>query len=147
MFLRILIYIMLAPAVPGLFASPRAHALEYREGDDPVTYCQSAIESGVYPAGESENSVWRCMDGEVWVCVVGANLPCGEKGDHSRTPTQAVSAFCRANPGAQVIPAFITGRATLFEWTCDGDEAAAGRQIFTTDSAGYIAEFWHRQNP
>jgi hypothetical protein len=87
------------------------------------------------------------MGGNVWVCVIGANLPCSEKGDDSTTPSQTVAAFCKANPGAEIIPAYVTGRATLFEWTCDGDLAAAGRQIFTTDSAGYIAEFWHLLNP
>ena len=31
-------------------------------------------------------TVWRCMDGQVWACFVGANLPCSEKADTSTMP-------------------------------------------------------------
>jgi hypothetical protein len=65
-----------------------------------------------------KNSFWRCMDGKVYACTVGANLPCQEKADTSRTPTSAMAEFCRDNSEADNIPAFVTGRATVYTWRC-----------------------------
>src|SRR5262245_7102022 len=56
---------------------------------------------------------WRCMDGKVYACTVGANLPCGEKADTSRAPRLSIAEFCRQNPSADIIPMVVTGRATV----------------------------------
>ena len=61
---------------------------------------------------------WRCVDGKVYACNVGANLPCDEKADTSRTPSAPIAEFCRQNPGAPVVPMVVTGRATVYEWRC-----------------------------
>ena len=91
---------------------------------------------------------WRCMDSAVYVCPIGANLPCGEPANLSQTPSAAMQEFCAANPAAEGIPAYITGRATIFQWSCAGGVAVAGKQQFTADAQGYLAEFWHRlENP
>jgi len=91
---------------------------------------------------------WRCMDSAVYVCPIGANLPCGEPANLSQTPSAAMQEFCAANPAAEGIPAYITGRATIFQWSCAGGVAVAGKQQFTADAQGYVAEFWHRlENP
>src|SRR5687767_895884 len=37
------------------------------------------------------NTVWRCMDGMVYACTVGANLPRQEQADTSRKPTQEIT--------------------------------------------------------
>jgi hypothetical protein len=50
-----------------------------------------------------EHSFWRCMDGQVYACTVGANIPCQEKADTSGTPTAAMADFCRSRPGQDVI--------------------------------------------
>jgi hypothetical protein len=60
------------------------------------------------------NSFWRCMDGKVYGCFVGANLPCQSKADSNRTPTTSETVFCRANPTADAIPAAVTGRETVY---------------------------------
>jgi hypothetical protein len=88
-------------------------------------------------------TVWRCMEGKVWGCFVGANLPCSEKADTSTTPSADMQSFCEANPGAEAIPAAVTGRATVYAWSCDGSTAKAGRQILTPDAQGYLSEFWY----
>ena len=41
------------------------------------------------------NSIWRCMNGKVYACTVGANLPCSEKADARREPAPALADFCR----------------------------------------------------
>ena len=115
-------------------------------GAFPDSLATAMVEQGLIsddePAQARQASQWRCMGGNVWVCPVGANLPCGEKADLSREPTAAMTDFCKQNPGAGM-PAYVTGRATIFSWTCDGATPAIENQAFTADAAGYLSEFWH----
>jgi hypothetical protein len=92
-------------------------------------------------------TVWRCMDGQVWACFIGANLPCSDKADTSQTPTKAMTDFCQANPDADAIPAAVTGRATVYEWKCTGGSPAIGKQIFQPDARGFISNFWYEIVP
>lgn len=87
---------------------------------------------------------WRCMDGEVWACFVGANLPCGATADTSGDPSTEMEEFCAANPDAEVIPAAVTGRETVFAWSCEGEDAVAGEQVFQVDDRGFIADIWYQ---
>jgi len=84
----------------------------------------------------------RCMDGAVWACHVGANIPCGSKGDKSRKPARPIRDFCRENPGAKSVPAYVTGRTTLYEWVCRGSTPVIKRVLFSLDKDGYISDFW-----
>jgi hypothetical protein len=95
----------------------------------------------------AESSVWRCMDGKVYACTVGANLPCSEKADTSRQPSQAVVDFCRQNAGVDVIPMVVTGRATVFEWRCEGSTPAIVRQFAHPDAEGYLSGIWYEIGP
>lgn len=88
-------------------------------------------------------TVWRCMDGKVWACFVGANLPCTEKADTSRTPSPAMEEFCQENPNADVIPAAVTGRATVYEWRCSAGKPEVVKQVLTPDAQGFLSEFWY----
>jgi membrane dipeptidase len=87
---------------------------------------------------------WRCMDSAVYVCPIGANLPCSEPANLSQTPGPAMQEYCVAHPAAEGIPAYITGRATIYQWNCTDGVAVTGKQPFTADEQGYLAEFWHR---
>ena len=93
------------------------------------------------------NWTWRCMDGDVYACTVGANLPCAEKADTRTEPSAAVSEFCRQNPGAEVIPMAVTGRATVFEWRCADGRPTIVRQFAQPDAAGYLANIWYPIEP
>src|SRR5690606_14337260 len=53
-----------------------------------------------------KNSFWRCMDGKVYACNVGANIPCQEKADASREPNAGMIDYCKTNPFEDHIPAF-----------------------------------------
>jgi hypothetical protein len=99
------------------------------------------------PPDFQDNAVWRCMDGQVWVCHFGANLPCQEKADNSQVATQAMQEFCQANPAAEIIPAAVTGRATVYEWKCSEGQPVADRQIHQSDPQGYLADFWVELRP
>ena len=139
--------------------------------DDPFTYCaaigtidtpneqytgpkmpdsivegmlKQGIVSSDAPLEFQKNAVWRCMDHSVWVCHFGANLPCQEKADTSKIPTSGMEDFCKASPTAEIIPAAVTGRATVYEWKCNAGKPEIVRQVFQVDHQGYLANFWYK---
>ena len=82
----------------------------------------------------------RCSGDKLLGCMVGANLVC-DKADRRRALSGA-TAWCRENPGANVIPMAATGHATVYEWSCKGARAVAGQALVTVDPQGYIADNW-----
>ena len=76
--------------------SPAPRALE--------SYVRTALGLSVDAAFVPENYYWRCMDRAVYVCAIGANLPCAAKADRSKRNTGAEQ-YCRDNPGASAVPA------------------------------------------
>jgi hypothetical protein len=92
-------------------------------------------------------SSWRCMDGRVYACFVGANLPCAEKVDMDRTPSQAIKDYCEQNPNAAFILAAVTGRATAYEWQCQDGAPEIARQIAEPDARGFFADIWYEVGP
>jgi len=117
----------------------------------PDAVVQGLVQQGIVtadaPAEFQKNAVWRCMDGQVWVCHFGANLPCQEKADTSQESTAEMKDFCQANPAAEVIPAAVTGRATVYEWNCTDGQPAVVKQVFESDPQGYLADFWYALAP
>ncbi len=95
----------------------------------------------------AQGTFWRCMDGKVYACTVGANLPCTSKADTGRTPTADEKDFCTANPNADVVPAVVTGRETVYEWRCKDGAPEIVRQVFTPDARGFISDFWYALSP
>ena len=156
-------------AKPALFAAMLLATLntgctQQESISDPFAWCaqqvSSAIIEGQFPEALisamvtqdlvsadappqfQQGNRWRCMDGAVWVCPLGANLPCAEKANLSREPTQAMSVWCEDNPGSG-IPAYVTGRATVFSWKCEDTKAVVEKQVSSADQAGYLAEYWY----
>jgi hypothetical protein len=86
------------------------------------------------------------MNQRVWVCLYGANIPCLEKADTSKTPSPGMVDFCKANP-ADSIPAYVTGRATVYEWACKDGKPEVVRELFKSDSQGYPTAYWYRLMP
>ncbi len=91
----------------------------------------------------TDNAFWRCAGGKVMACTVGANLPCTEKAVTDKTPTQDEKDFCTANPSADVIPAAVTGSATVYEWRCTSGAPEIVKQVADVDAQGYIAGIWY----
>jgi len=90
---------------------------------------------------------WRCMDGNVYACNVGANLPCEEKADLSREPNEGMVNYCKENADADFIPAYAQGRSTVYEWKCNGTKPKVVKQIVETDKAGFQKNIWYAISP
>ena len=89
------------------------------------------------PEAAAGAAVYRCAGGKALACYVGANLPCA-KIETSRK-NAAVSRYCRENPG-DTVPAAVSGHDTLFEWSCVGKNAKAGKPVWRLDARGFAAE-------
>jgi hypothetical protein len=108
---------------------------------------QQGIVSADAPPEFQKAAVWRCMNGQVWVCHFGANLPCLDKANISQIPTSEMEDFCKANPTADNIPVAVTGRATVYEWKCAAGNPEVIRQVFQVDPQEYLADFWYELAP
>ncbi len=95
----------------------------------------------------AKGTVWRCMGGKVWACFIGANIPCKAKANTSRTPTPEMVNFCKEHANADVIPASVTGRETVYEWRCENGVPKIVRQVFKPDPRGFISDFWYELSP
>jgi hypothetical protein len=92
------------------------------------------------PAEAARMTSYRCYRGQVLLCTVGANLPCGKANVSRRLPR--ADAWCRENPNADFIPAAATGHDTIFEWRCAGQKAAVAKQTGQVDARGFFKEYW-----
>ena len=123
----------------------------YSGTEMPEAVIEAMIEQGIVsadtPSEFQGNAVWRCMNGSVWVCHFGANLPCLEKADTGEEPSEEMNAYCQENPTAEYLPAYVTGRATVYEWKCSNGEAEIVKQIAEVDARGYLADFWVELSP
>ena len=135
-------------AVVGTIDAPDER---YNGPQMPDSIIQAMIRQGIVSADAplefQQNAVWRCMDDGVWVCHFGANLPCQEKADTSQVPNSGMEDYCSTNPTADTIPAFATGRATVYEWACQDGKPEVVRQIFSSDAQGFLADFWYELTP
>lgn len=144
-------------AAPAQFTDPLAYCAaagtidapdaRYTGPQYPEAITQGLIAQGLVVADAPkeivEHYTWRCAGGKVRACHFGNNLPCTDKADTNKTPWAELNEFCTANPDAEVIPAVVTGRATVYEWRCQGGTPQIVKQVFTADPQGYIAEFWY----
>ena len=145
-------------AAPATYADPWAYCQAVGVIDEPdARYTgapmPAALAQGLHKALElpesaptsplEQNSIFRCVDKKVYACTVGANLPCWEKANTSKEPTQEMKDYCAANPTSDFIPAAVTGHATVYEWNCVEGKPAAGKQFWQVDSRGFIADIWY----
>ncbi|SUE43377.1 hypothetical protein [Roseomonas gilardii] len=89
-------------------------------------------------------SHYRCMDGHLYACFTGANLPC-DKLDQRRENAGA-EAFCRANPASDSIPMAATGHDTPYEWRCRNGRAEVVGTVQELDARGFGKALWTRMN-
>ena len=143
-----------APAAPATFSDPFAYCKAVGTIDQPdARYTgeaqpQAVAEAlkkalGVPADAPMVGMVWRCVNGSVLACTVGANLPCQSKANTDKTPSEAEAAFCKENPTSDFIPAAVTGHDTIYAWKCDNGTAVAGEQVFNVDDQGFVKEIWY----
>jgi hypothetical protein len=89
-----------------------------------------------YPDQFKQRTVWRWMEGKVYACNFGANIPCDSKANTDKMPTTAMSDFCRANPDSDVSRLAVTGHNIIYSWHCKRDVPEIGDRIDTVDAAG-----------
>lgn len=146
-----------------VFANPFAYCAAVRTVDAPDSgYAgvpiPDAIISGFKKAAGLEAStesmatfrrttIWRCMNGKVYACNFGANLPCDSKAKTDRTPSPSMQDYCRANPNSAVMPMSATGHDTIYSWQCVKGQAQLLAQIGQVDAAGYLAQIWYAIEP
>jgi hypothetical protein len=88
-----------------------------------------------------DTTVFRCVNGQVMVCTVGANLPCGPA-NASRTPSAAMLQWCHDHRDATFIPAVVSGHDTIYAWRCLDGEPQVARQTDQVDPRGFVAQYW-----
>jgi hypothetical protein len=130
--------------------SGRAAAAERPYCPDRAHAAPAKVPAGLVPAvaaafridapAARDGSFVRCAGPTLMACYVGANLVC-DKADTRRTLPGA-TAWCRDNPGATSIPMAATGHGTIYDWSCNGRRAVAGRTLVKVDGQGYIADNW-----
>ncbi|HJU20220.1 MAG TPA: hypothetical protein VJ770_27525 [Stellaceae bacterium] len=144
------ICLLSAVVPPAAAASPAALCRKVGTDDRLRPIPQALVPAAVrlfhlnaMPAAQIRRSTYfRCFEGQVLVCTLGANLPCG-MADASRYLAGA-DRWCAGHPGADFIPRYVTGHDTIYRWRCTGKKAAVTGQPLTVDRRGFIARFWKR---
>ncbi len=97
-------------------ATTKAFCAANPNDDNPARASATEVPPEVKQAG---GNVWRCMDGRVLICNIGADgYPC-QKMDPSLKPAKPVRDFCAAHPGSDFVPMYVLG-ASASTWRCDG---------------------------
>ncbi|WP_217578075.1 hypothetical protein [Mesorhizobium sp. GbtcB19] len=83
---------------------------------------------------------YRCMNGKVLACFVGANLPCAKMNTARDNP--GADEFCKANPNADVVPAFATGHDAVYSYKCASGKAVVAGNSWQLDKRGFAKKLW-----
>ena len=148
---------LLAGLLP--IVAPAAHA--QTSAEKPVQFCRRVgtddtlrpIPDSLVPAAQKlfglqnmsrgdiqGQTQFRCANGRVLVCTIGANLPC-TKANTSRNNPGATD-FCRDNPQSDSVPAAATGHDTIYNWRCVNGKAQSGGPVEKVDDRGFFRRYW-----
>jgi hypothetical protein len=83
---------------------------------------------------------FRCMNGKVLVCFVGANLPCAKM--NTARENAGANEFCRSNPDANFVGAAATGHDTVYSYRCRDGRAEVDAEIWELDERGFAKKLW-----
>jgi hypothetical protein len=131
---------MVAPSAQAAdaFCPDRAHAKPTKVPDDLLPAVAKAFQ--IDAATARDTTYVRCVGPKLMGCYVGANLVC-DKADTRRILPGATE-WCRQHPGSKIVPMVATGHATVYNWTCQGSRAVAGKAVMKIDRQGYLAVNW-----
>ncbi len=149
------VLMLLALGLTAMLAAGRAHAGGYCQQPDsiPVPLPASLVPAaekafGIHtadPAWVVRSTVVRCMGGKLLACNMGANLPCGKADTGTTLP--AGDAWCRQNPNADFIPAYISGHDSVEPWRCSNGVPAIAGPAAAIDAQGYLSQYWKVLEP
>jgi hypothetical protein len=54
-----------------------------------------------------------------------------------------MTTFCRGQADGTPIPAYVTGRATVYAWQCRGGAPQIERQVTEPDAQGFRKDVWY----
>ena len=133
--------------------------------EDALAYCRSAGDNNminavppdmldqaakklgvILPGHEPVRAVWRCMDGNIMVCIAGGRRFCG-RADTQVVPSPEARKYCHENPSAVDVPSWATGRDTIFAWRCEGPEPIVSGAVRSVDRRGFVKEYWQVYDP
>lgn len=150
-------------ATVGTFKDPFAYCASVRNVDKPdaryvgTPVPDSVIQGYLQAAGITssaeptdllrQSTMWRCMDGTVYACNVGANLPCDSKADTNSTPSAGMGDYCKSNPNTEFIPLSVTGHDSVYNWQCVNGSARAGNPVNPVDGRGFLQRIWYPIHP
>lgn len=167
-----LLSVMLAACQPRQIAKPVEQApAQQQTYSDPFAYCAAKgtidapdagytgdalpdalidafyTAAGLDPSGMpsevfKQQTFWRCLDGKVYACSVGANLPCQVKMKIDPTPSEPIKAYCTTTPDAEFVPMSVTGHDTIFSWRCVKGKPEV-THVEELDTRGYMKRIWY----
>lgn len=83
---------------------------------------------------------YRCMNGKVMVCFVGANLPCIRM--NARRENPGADMFCRDNPDAGSVPAYAIGHDSIHAYRCRNGKTEVTGTTRQLDQRGFAKDLW-----
>jgi hypothetical protein len=92
--------------------------------------------------GDTGATDWRCMDGEVFVCVNSASGDWCSKKDPSRKPSANIEEFCADNPGSDYVTDVIE-TYLVSHWRCNGRKPVID-ETWALDKRGFMQKMWPR---
>jgi hypothetical protein len=140
--------LLMLPGSGAWAASPQKLCRASATDDEPRPIPQALVPAAVRLFGlegmqaeqVERTTLYRCVDGRILVCNLGANLPCGKANTSRDLPE--TDAWCAENQGSDSIPMYVTGHDTIYRWRCDGRKAATSGEPLAVDPRGFIARLW-----
>jgi hypothetical protein len=83
---------------------------------------------------------FRCMDGKVYACFIGANLPCGKL--NTSRHNAGAEAYCRTDPEADFVPLAATGHDSIYSYRCRGGKPEVAHTSYELDRRGFAKSLW-----
>lgn len=119
---------------------------QYREGNGFPGYTGPQNPPSVVAAlGFGTPVAFRCANGVVYGCFMGASGAACLQQTISVRPDHEMLQFCQEHPNSGYLPmSLIAGWAS--DWKCDGTKPVVTRTN-STDAQGYLANTWHRIRP
>jgi hypothetical protein len=83
---------------------------------------------------------YRCMNGKVMICFIGANLPCSKINVNRDNP--GANEYCRGAKNGDSVPAAAAGHDTLYTYECYRGKPKIVGTIWQLDQRGFAKKLW-----